>query len=85
MTESYDISTPEGPKRVTRVGVESADEKPTTLNLDDGSVLKVRLVTMKVARIEGEWDAEGHPRYLVSNQAIIVVEKSPDSLKRGGR
>lgn len=49
--------------------------------LEDGSVLKIKLVVTKILRLEGKFDDENNPVYLVKSTNVISI-KSPDSLKR---
>lgn len=48
--------------------------------LDDGSVLKMKLVLKKVYRLLNQFDPQGNPVYLVESQNILTTN-SPDGLK----
>ena len=49
--------------------------------VEDGTILKVKLVVTEVLRIEGAYDAEGNPVYLVASTNVMSVS-SPDALRR---
>jgi hypothetical protein len=47
--------------------------------LDDGTVLKIKIVLTEVMRVEGEFDPQGNPMYLVNSQPVVNVD-APDEL-----
>jgi hypothetical protein len=49
--------------------------------LDDGSILKLKPVATEVFRIEGKFDGEGNPVYVIRSRNIVVVS-APENLKR---
>jgi hypothetical protein len=49
--------------------------------VEDGTILKVKLVVTEVLRIDGAYDAEGNPVYLVASTNVMSVS-SPDSLRQ---
>lgn len=49
--------------------------------LDDQSVLKLKVILTKVARIDNEYDQEGNPVYVVQATNIVRVD-CPESLKK---
>jgi hypothetical protein len=52
-----------------------------TYLLEDQSVLKLKVVLTKAVRLDGEYDGEGNPIYMVQSTNIVKVD-SPDSLKK---
>jgi hypothetical protein len=55
-----------GTKRiVTDVPISKALETFSEYELEDGSVLRVKAVATAVLRIDGEFNAEGYPIYIV--------------------
>ena len=73
------------------LGSEVVDATPVEINqsneyfnqyfLEDGTLLKMKLVATKVFRIDGRYDAEGNPLYFVQSTNVLSVD-SPASLKR---
>lgn len=47
----------------------------------DGSIIKMKLVVSGILRVQGEYDAEGNPVYVVRSQNLMVV-KAPDVLRK---
>ena len=52
------------------------------VKLEDGTVLKAKLVVTGVVRVSDQWDAQGNPIYLIQSQNVVTISKCPDSLKR---
>ena len=50
-------------------------------DLDDGSTLRMKLFVSDIVRLEGEYDAENNPIYVVKSGNVVVV-KAPDHLKK---
>jgi hypothetical protein len=50
--------------------------------VDDGSVIRLKLVVTEILRVEGEYDQAGNPAYLVSSTNVTAVS-APDELRRG--
>ncbi len=49
--------------------------------LEDGTVLKIKLVVKKVLRTRELYDPSGNPVYAVESENVITVN-APDSLRR---
>ena len=53
--------------------------------VDDGSVIRIKLVVTEVLRLEGQYDpATGDPIYIAKSQNIVNVS-SPENLKKGAQ
>jgi hypothetical protein len=60
----------------------SASKEPwSEYELEDGSVIKARTVLLDCIRVEGEYDLEGNPIYVLKANGIMNVIP-PDSLRR---
>lgn len=66
---------------VTPIEVNQASEYWNQYLLDDGSVIKMKLVATKVLRVDNRYDTEGNPIYFVQSQNIMSVN-STDNLKK---
>ena len=51
--------------------------------VDDGTVIRVKLVATEVLRLDGQYDAQDNPIYLLQSTNVMAVS-SPDKLKRKG-
>lgn len=51
--------------------------------VDDGSVVRIKLVATEVLRIDGQYDPQGNPVYLVQSTNVMSVD-SPENLRKEG-
>lgn len=80
-------------KRKIQLGQEIVDATPLTFRssgenwneylLGDGTVVRVKLVATEAFRIDGRYDNEGNPLYLVRSSNVMVVS-APPSLRKNG-
>ena len=49
--------------------------------LEDGTLLKMKLVLQKVLRVDNEYDAEGNPIYIMRSTNVTAIT-APNSLKK---
>lgn len=63
------------------VGFRSSGENWNEYLLDDGTVLRLKLVVTEVLRVDGRYDREGNPIYLVRSQNVMGVS-APEELRR---
>ena len=61
--------------------VESTD-RFSEVKLEDGTILKTKMVALSVARVQDQWDAEGNPIYELRSQNVVVPECPPNLKKR---
>ena len=61
------ITHPRTGKSIDAQAVDIAEirESPVRVTLEDGSVLRLRIDVIEAIRVDGEWDADGHPLYQV--------------------
>jgi hypothetical protein len=50
--------------------------------LDDGTVVRMKVVAMEMVRVDGQYDADGNPVYIINSTNVTHVS-APDELKRG--
>ena len=65
----------------TEVEVLESVDRWSEIKLDDGTVLRIKPVTMSVARIDGHYDAVGNPMYVVQAQQVMSVT-APEKLRQ---
>lgn len=65
----------------TPVDINQASEYFNQYILDDGTALKLKLVATKVFRVDGRYDAEGNPIYIVQSTNVLSAN-SPAPLKK---
>ena len=49
--------------------------------LDDGTLVRVKLVATEFLRVYGQFDADGNPVYVVKSTNVMNIQ-SPDALKK---
>jgi len=69
-------------KDAVLVQVDTATEKPNVYHLADGSVITLRVVVTEIWKVDGEYDVEGNPFYLVKSANVATVQ-SPETLRQG--
>jgi hypothetical protein len=66
---------------VTEVGFRSTGEYWNEYLADDGSVIRMKLVVAELLRVDGEYDEQGNPAYVIRSQQVLNVS-APDELRR---
>jgi len=64
-----------------QIDVESSSESWNTYKLEDGTVLKMKVVLLDVVRLDNEYDKAGNPVYQFSAHQIVGITP-PDELKK---
>ena len=67
--------------QATVVEVNQSGERWNEYFLEDGTVLKMKLVLKKVFKVDGEFDAEGNPVYVMQSTNVTSVS-APGHLKK---
>jgi hypothetical protein len=63
------------------IAIVSEQEFWNTYSLEDGSVVRVKLVAQEILRVEGMWDGDGNPVYVVRSTNVTAVDGN-ESLRR---
>ena len=66
------------------VPIVETQEKYSAITLQDGTTIRTKMTPLEVCRVEGRWDAEGNPVYVVKSQNLVVVDDVPKDLRRPG-
>ena len=69
----------------TVVEVTQSTERFSEINLEDGTILRMKPVVTEVVRIDGQWDKDGNPAYSVRSTNILIVVESPTELRKKSR
>jgi hypothetical protein len=51
--------------------------------LDDGTVVRLKAVVREIVRLDGHYDEEGNPAYVINSMNVTHVS-APEELKGGG-
>jgi hypothetical protein len=66
---------------VTPLTYRAAGEHWNEYLVDDGTVVRVKLVVTEILRIDGQYDNDRNPLYVVRSGNVIVVS-SPESIRK---
>ncbi len=84
MPRKRTTTLPDGRKAESTVlTFRAGDEHWNEYFVGDGTVIKIKMVATEVLRLDGEYDANGSPVYLVHSANVMVVD-APENLRRGG-
>jgi hypothetical protein len=67
---------------VTEVEIVDRKETPSEYKLDDGSVIRFVAVPTAVYRVDGQYNADGQPVYLILHGTVLTPTHVPDELMR---
>lgn len=76
-----------GGKKVeaTEMPVSNAAEYWNEYLLTDGSVVRLKTVVTEVFKVDGKFDAEGNPEYVLRSTQIVTVSPSGQAKQAGGQ
>ena len=66
----------------TEVPVDEALERWSEVRLTDGSVIRVKVTVAAAVRIDGRWDQDGNPLYVIRGAQTMVVSEAPEALRK---
>ncbi len=72
------VNLPDGPATGEIVQIIETKEPFNEIHLEDGAILKLKTVALKVVRVDEKWDNEGNPVYAVTSSTVMSVENAPD-------
>lgn len=81
MERKKKIQGPAGDIEATEVGFRTSGENWNEYLADDGSVIRIKLVVTEILRIDGQYDQDGNPAYLIKSSNVTAVS-APDELRR---
>ncbi len=70
-----------GTIRGVRVQIARSVEQFSTIELEDGTVLKTKISAIEALRVHDSWDEEGNPVYVLRRNEVVSIVKAPDNLK----
>lgn len=59
-----------------------APEQAFEYQLEDGSIVRVRYSTVSIRRVDGQFDAEGRPVYLVNSGTSSAVIEAGEKVRK---
>jgi hypothetical protein len=77
------IPGPDGkPLAGTDMEIEESSERWIDIKVHDGTRIRIKTVVTQVIKIDGAWDQEGNPVYVVKTTPLVSILSVPDYLKR---
>jgi hypothetical protein len=64
------------------VPIEESHERWSELKLEDGAILRVKMTVLSVNRVQGMWDQQGNPFYMVNMSPVMAVVEAPEHLRK---
>ena len=64
------------------VPVEESTERWSEIKLEDGTMIRVKQSVASVIRVDGTYDAEGNPLYVVRSAPSVAVVHVDERLRR---
>ena len=84
MPRTRTILGPEGQEHEAEpIGFRASGEHFNEYLLDDGTVLRIKLVLTEAWKVREVYDSSGNPIYVVVHSPVVVVD-APDELREGG-
>jgi hypothetical protein len=68
----------------TEVLIKDSSEPWSELRLEDGTVMRLKAVVASVIRVDGQFDQEGNPVYVVKATHAVSLVDVPESLRKKG-
>jgi hypothetical protein len=83
-TRNVKIPSPTTGKMVDGVemDVDESSERWSEFTLPDKTVLRAKVTIISVTRLEGEYDPEGNPLYVMKAAPTMAIGSVPDNLKK---
>jgi len=64
------------------VPIASSTDRWSDINLEDGSVIRVKMSAGAVFRLADQYDPEGAPVYVVKGSSTLLTVSVPESLRK---
>lgn len=73
------------PKEGTEVRVTESTERWSEVTLEDGTVFRLKPTVLFAVRVDGEYDPQGNPAYVLNAQPVIMIVSTPPELRKGAQ
>lgn len=64
------------------VPIDESTERWSEIKLEDGSVIRVKQSVASVIRVDGQWDMEGNPLYIVKSAPAVAIVHVEEQYRR---
>jgi len=77
------VQLPDGSyKNGMEISIDESLERWSEIKLSDGTILRVKQTVVQIIRIDGEFDQEGNPSYVVKSTPTIAIASVDPKLKK---
>jgi hypothetical protein len=66
------------------ISIARSSEPWSELTLSDGTLMRIKSIVSSVVRVDGQYDQEGNPVYVVKATPAISLVDVPERLRRKG-
>ena len=66
----------------TRVEIKDSKDLSSRVEFDDGTVMVIKPVVVQAVRVDGQWDNDGNPFYIIKSQIVLAVIEAADEFKK---
>ena len=81
MERKKKVMTPQGEVDATEIGYRTSGEFWNEYLMDDGSVVRMKVVVTSIVRVDGQYDEQNNPMYLIQSSPVVAVS-APDNLRK---
>ncbi len=64
------------------VEVVESKERFSEIDLEDGTRIRIKPVVVEAVRVDGQWDNDGNPIYVIRSTTVMAVNNVADHLKK---
>jgi hypothetical protein len=79
------VQLPTGMAEGFDVPIITSTEKWSEIQLEDGTVLRIKPNVISAIRVNGQYDQDGNPMYAIKSSQVMAVVSAPDHLRKGAQ
>ena len=64
------------------VPVDESSERWSELTLGDGTIIRIKMTVAQVVRLDGQFDKDGNPVYVLKSTPTVAVISVPEGLRK---
>jgi hypothetical protein len=61
---------------------DASTERWSDYKLKDGTLIRLKSVVSSIIRLDGQYDGEGNPLYVVKSTPAVTIKSVPDKLRK---
>jgi hypothetical protein len=76
------VATPTGEATGVAVEVAESTERWSDITLEDGVTLRIKATVVSAVRVDGQYDPQGNPSYVLNMTPTITLVHCPENLRK---